>query len=53
MMGVSVPVVVRLEGNNAEVGLKTLDECDLNIISASSLEEAADLAVKASRGELR
>ena len=52
VMGVSVPVVVRLEGNNAEVGLKTLDECDLNIISASSLEEAADLAVKASKGEL-
>jgi succinyl-CoA synthetase beta subunit len=52
VMGVSVPVVVRLEGNNAEVGLKTLDECDLNIIPASSLEEAADLAVKASRGEL-
>ena len=53
VMGVSVPVVVRLEGNNAEVGLKTLDECDLNIIPASSLEEAADLAVKASRGEFR
>jgi len=53
VMGVSVPVVVRLEGNNAEVGLKTLDECDLNIIPASSLEEAADLAVKASRGELK
>ena len=52
VMGVSVPVVVRLEGNNAEVGLKTLDECDLNIIPASSLEEAADLAVKASKGEL-
>ena len=52
VMGVSVPVVVRLEGNNAEVGLKTLDECDLNIIPASNLEEAADLAVKASRGEL-
>ena len=53
VMGVSVPVVVRLEGNNAEVGLKTLEECDLNIIAASSLEEAADLAVKASRGELK
>ena len=53
VMGVSVPVVVRLEGNNAEVGLKTLDECDLNIIPASNLEEAADLAVKASRGELK
>ena len=53
VMGVSVPVVVRLEGNNAEVGLKMLEECDLNIITASSLEEAADLAVKASRGELK
>ena len=53
VMGVSVPVVVRLEGNNAEVGLKTLEECDLNIIAASSLEEAADLAVKASTGELK
>ena len=53
VMGVSVPVVVRLEGNNAEVGLKMLEECDLNIIAASSLEEAADLAVKASRGELK
>ena len=52
VMGVSVPVVVRLEGNNAKVGLKTLDECDLNIISASNLQEAAELAVKASKGEI-
>ena len=53
VMGVSVPVVVRLEGNNAQLGLKKLDECDLNIIPASSLEEAADLAVKASKGDLK
>ena len=52
VMGVPVPVVVRLEGNNAEVGLKTLDECDLNIIPASNLQEAAELAVKASKGEI-
>jgi len=52
VMGVSVPVVVRLEGNNAAVGLKTLDECDLNIIPASNLQEAAELAVKASKGEI-
>ena len=52
VMGVSVPVVVRLEGNNAKVGLKTLDECDLNIIPASNLQEAAELAVKASKGEI-
>ena len=52
VMGVSVPVVVRLEGNNAQVGLKTLDDCDLNIIPASNLQEAAELAVKASKGEI-
>ena len=52
VMGVSVPVVVRLEGNKAQVGLKTLDECDLNIIPASNLQEAAELAVKASKGEI-
>ena len=51
VMGVSVPVVVRLEGNNASKGLQILEECDLNIIPASSLEEAAILAVNASKGE--
>ena len=52
VMGVKVPVVVRLEGNSAKEGLKILDECELNIISASNLEEAASLAVKASKGEI-
>ena len=51
VMGVSVPVVVRLEGNNASKGLQILEECGLNIIPASSLEEAAILAVNASKGE--
>tara|TARA_B100001113_G_scaffold117272_1_gene95735 strand:+ start:711 stop:1883 length:1173 start_codon:yes stop_codon:yes gene_type:complete len=53
VMGVSVPVVVRLEGNSAEKGLKILEECNLNIIPASNLEEAASLAVKASKGEIK
>ena len=52
VMGVSVPVIVRLEGNSAEKGLNILDECELNIIPASNLEEAASLAVKASKGEI-
>ena len=52
VMGVSVPVIVRLEGNNAHKGLKILDECDLNIIPASNLEEAASLAVRASNGDI-
>jgi succinyl-CoA synthetase beta subunit len=49
-MGVKVPVVVRLEGNNAELGIRKLAECDLNIIPAVGLEQAADLAVKAAKG---
>ena len=52
VMVVSVPVIVRLEGNSAEKGLNILDECELNIIPASNLEEAASLAVKASKGEI-
>ena len=50
VMGVEVPVVVRLEGNSAYKGIKILDECALNIIPAANLEEAASLAVKASKG---
>jgi succinyl-CoA synthetase beta subunit len=46
-VGVEVPVVVRLEGNNAELGRKVLSESDLNIIAANSLSEAAKAAVEA------
>jgi len=46
-VGVQVPVVVRLEGNNAGLGAKMLAESGLNIIAAKSLSEAAQLAVKA------
>ena len=49
-VGVAVPVVVRLEGNNAELGSKVLEESGLNIIAAKSLTEAAQEAVKASGG---
>ncbi|MEX2366281.1 MAG: ADP-forming succinate--CoA ligase subunit beta, partial [Pseudohongiellaceae bacterium] len=49
-VGVSVPVVVRLEGNNAELGRKTLADSGLNIIAASSLTDAAEQVVKAAGG---
>lgn len=49
-VGVKVPVVVRLEGNNAELGAKILAESGLNIIAAKSLTEAADAVVKAAGG---
>ena len=40
-MGTSLPVVVRLEGNNAELGAKKLIESGLNIIAAKDLSDAA------------
>lgn len=46
-VGVEVPVVVRLEGNNAELGAQTLANSGLDIIAASSLTEAAQQVVKA------
>jgi succinyl-CoA synthetase beta subunit len=49
-IGVEVPVVVRLEGNNAELGRKVLADSGLNIIAASSLTDAAKQAVKAAGG---
>ena len=48
-VGVSVPVVVRLEGNNAELGREVLDKSGLNILAASSLSDAAEKAVSAGR----
>lgn len=50
-VGVKVPVVVRLEGNNAELGRKVLTESGLNIIPASTLTDAAQLVVKAAEGK--
>jgi len=49
-VGVKVPVVVRLEGNNAELGKKVLAESGLNIIAAGSLTEAAQSVVAAAQG---
>ncbi len=42
---VDVPVVVRLEGNNAERGSKLLSESGVNIIAASGLTDAAEKIV--------
>ncbi|MBP6479778.1 MAG: ADP-forming succinate--CoA ligase subunit beta [Pseudomonadales bacterium] len=49
-VGVKVPVVVRLEGNNADLGSKMLAESGLNIIAAKSLTEAAQSVVAAAKG---
>ncbi len=46
-VGVKVPVIVRLEGNNAEQGRKLLAQSDFNITAADSLADAAQKAVAA------
>jgi succinyl-CoA synthetase beta subunit len=48
-VGVTVPVVVRLEGTNVEKGRKMLAESELRIISADDLNDAATKVVAASR----
>ena len=46
-VGVNVPVVVRLEGNNAKLGLKKLSDSGLDILAAQSLSDAAVKVVSA------
>ncbi|AHG77750.1 ADP-forming succinate--CoA ligase subunit beta [Mannheimia varigena] len=45
-VGVNVPVIVRLEGTNAEQGREILANSGLSILAASTLTQAAELAVK-------
>ncbi len=45
-----VPLVVRLEGTNVDLGKKILAESGLPIISASNMGDAAEKAVAAARG---
>ena len=49
-VGVSIPVVVRLEGTNAQQGLELLDNSGLAITSATDLTDAAQKVVTASKG---
>ena len=49
-VGVEVPVVVRLEGNNADIGRQILSKSKLNIIAADSLADAAEKVVTAAGG---
>jgi succinyl-CoA synthetase beta subunit len=46
-VGLQVPLVVRLEGTNVELGKKILNESKLNVISADDLDDAAQKIVKA------
>ena len=48
-VGISVPVVVRLEGNSAEKGAQILNESDIKVESINNLAEAAKKAVELSQ----
>ena len=50
-VGVNVPVVVRLEGTNAELGREVLANSGLDIIAAESLTDAAEKVVAAAEGK--
>ena len=48
-VGVNVPVVVRFEGNNAELGVATLADSDVDIVAATSLSDAVEQIVNLAR----
>jgi len=48
-VGIKVPLIVRLEGTNVELGRKLLSESGLNIITGSDMREAAGKAVEAAK----
>jgi succinyl-CoA synthetase beta subunit len=48
-VGIKVPLIVRLEGTNVELGRKLLSESGLNIITGKDMKEAAAKAVEAAQ----
>lgn len=49
-VGLKVPLVVRLEGTNVELGKKIIAESGLNVIAADDLRDGAEKIVKAVKG---
>lgn len=43
---IPVPIIVRLQGTNAEIAKKMIDESGLKVLSAIELKEAAELVAK-------
>lgn len=48
-VGINVPLVVRLEGTNVELGRKLLKESGLNISTGKDMKEAAAMVVEAAK----
>ena len=49
-VGLSVPLVVRLEGTNVELGKQIIRDSGLNVIPADDLRDGAEKIVKAVKG---
>ncbi len=49
-VGLQVPLVVRLEGTNVDLGKKIIAESGLNVIAADDLKDGAEKIVKAVKG---
>lgn len=49
-VGLKIPLVVRLEGTNVDLGKKIIKESGLNVVSADNLDDAAQKIVKAVKG---
>jgi succinyl-CoA synthetase beta subunit len=49
-VGLRVPLVVRLEGTNVDLGKEIIAKSNLNVVSADDLDDAAQKIVKAVRG---
>src|SRR5580704_13562911 len=49
-LGVTIPIILRLEGTNVEEGRKILKDSGLKFEVGSTMKEAADLAVAAAKG---
>ena len=50
-LGVSIPIVARLEGTNVEEGRRVLHNSDIGIIPATTMADAADKVVSAANAE--
>jgi succinyl-CoA synthetase beta subunit len=42
LKNISVPIIVRLQGTNAEIAKEIIDNCDFKVYSATEFQEAAD-----------
>jgi succinyl-CoA synthetase beta subunit len=49
-VGLAVPLVVRLEGTNAELGKQIISDSGLNVIAANDLADGAEKIVRAVKG---